>query len=117
MRSHRPAAPEEPAPTTETASSDVAAKDDDTSFRIKLRPPLLKNIDLRDLSAETQEVLRTKCQGIIRLEGIKLMKGPKIAGYGDDFSMEQTGDAAAGKKWKSNSGSKANSPKISGSSS
>ncbi|MDO6455877.1 hypothetical protein Q4560_02205 [Celeribacter halophilus] len=36
------------------------------------------------------------------------MKELKSSGYGDDFSMEQTADAAAGKKWKSNSGSKAN---------
>ena len=32
----------------------------------------------------------------------------KCAGYGQDFSVQQTGEAAAGKKWKSNSGSKAN---------
>lgn len=36
------------------------------------------------------------------------MKEFKLAGYGDDFSIEQTGDEAAGKKWKSNSGSKSN---------
>ncbi len=90
------------------ASSDTAARDDETAFRIKLRPPLLENIDLRDLSPETREVLLTKPRGITLLEGITLMQELKMAGYGDDFSMEQTGDEAAGKKWKSNSGSKAN---------
>ncbi|SNT71927.1 hypothetical protein [Paracoccus seriniphilus] len=93
---------------TEISRSNLAPQDDDTAFRIKLRPPLLMNIDMRDLSPETQEVLQTKPRGITLLEGIKLMKELKLAGYGDDFSMEQTGDAAAGKKWKSNSGSKAN---------
>ncbi|WP_425072914.1 hypothetical protein [Sagittula sp. S175] len=104
-----PAASEEsPAPTSGSAPPVVAATDDDTAFRIKLRPPLLENIDLRDLSPETQEVLLTKPRGITLLEGIRLMKELKMSGYGDDFSMEQTGDEAAGKKWKSNSGSKAN---------
>lgn len=100
--------PATPQPSAGAASPDTAAKDHDTAFRIKLRPPLLKNIDLRDLSPETREVVLTKPRGITLLEGIKLMRELKMAGYGDDFSMEQTGDAAAGKKWKSNSGSKAN---------
>ncbi len=100
--------PATPQPAAGDASPDTAAKDDDTAFRIKLRPPLLENIDLRDLSPETQEVLRTKPRGITLLEDIQLMKELKMAGYGDDFSTEQTGDADAGKKWTSNSGSKAN---------
>ncbi|WP_163850496.1 DUF6538 domain-containing protein [Pseudooceanicola aestuarii] len=103
-----PEAPATPQPAAGDASPDTAGKDDDTAFRIKLRPPLLKNIDLRDLSPETREVVLTKPRGITLLEGIKLMKELKMAGYGDDFSMEQTGDADAGKKWTSNSGSKAN---------
>lgn len=103
-----PAPSATPQPAAGDASPDTAAKDDDTAFRIKLRPPLLKNIDLRDLSPETREVVLTKPRGITLLEGIKLMRELKMAGYGDDFSMEQTGDADAGKKWTSNSGSKAN---------
>ncbi|WP_102109308.1 hypothetical protein [Oceaniglobus roseus] len=103
-----PGAPATSQPAAGDASPDTAAKDDDTAFRIKLRPPLLKNIDLRDLSPETREVVLTKPRGITLLEGIKLMKELKMAGYGDDFSLEQTGDADAGKKWTSNSGSEAN---------
>jgi hypothetical protein len=103
-----PASPETLEPAAGSATAVVAARDDDTAFRIKLRPPLLENTDLRDLSPETQEVLRTKPRGITLLEGIQLMKELKIAGYGDDFSVAQTGDADAGKKWKSGSGSKAN---------
>lgn len=86
----------------------IATENDDTAFRIKLRPPLLENIDLRDLSSEMRAVLAAKPRGITFLEGIQLMKELKTAGYGDDFSTEQTGNEAAGKKWKSNSGSKAN---------
>jgi len=99
---------ETPAPNLGISTTVVPAKDDETAFRIRMRPPLLKNIDLRDLSPEMQEILRTKPRGITLLEGFRLMKELKTAGYGDDFSIEQTGDAAAGKKWKSNSGSKAN---------
>ena len=91
-----------------TARAPLASQDDDIAFRIKQRPPLLQNIDLRDLSPEMKAVVQTKSRGITLLEGIKLMKELKSSGYGDDFSMEQTADAAAGKKWKSNSGSKAN---------
>ncbi|MFB3306903.1 hypothetical protein, partial [Pseudomonas sp. AMR01] len=36
------------------------------------------------------------------------MKELKFAGYGDKFSVAQTGDEAAGKRWKKGSGSKAN---------
>ncbi|MDO6586669.1 hypothetical protein Q4543_14220 [Salipiger sp. 1_MG-2023] len=99
---------EAPAPTSGTSTSVVAGDDEETAFRFKLRPPLLENINLRDLSPETREVLRAKPRGITLLEGIRLMKELKIAGYGDDFSVEQTGDEEAGKKWKSGSGSKAN---------
>ncbi|WP_238366512.1 hypothetical protein [Mesobacterium pallidum] len=100
--------PATPQPAARDASPDTAAKDDDTAVRIKLRPPLLKNIDLRDLSPETQEVLLTKPRGITLLEGIKMMKELKMAAYGDDVCIEQTGDAADGKNWTSSSGSKAN---------
>ncbi|UWR30980.1 hypothetical protein K3758_05480 [Sulfitobacter sp. W002] len=97
----RPSSPEAP-------PSNDASLGDETAFRIKLRPPRLENIDLRDLSPETQAVLKNKPRGISLLEGIQLMKELKLAGYGEDFSVEQTGDEGAGKKWKSNSGSKAN---------
>ncbi|WP_417255279.1 hypothetical protein [Celeribacter sp.] len=93
---------------TKTSHAPLAPQDDDVAFRIKQRPPLLQNIDLRDLSTELKAIVQTKPRGITLLEGIKLMKELKISGYSDDFSMEQTADAAAGKKWKSNSGSKAN---------
>ncbi len=93
---------------TKTSHAPLAPQDDDVAFRIKQKPPLLQNIDLRDLSPELKAVVQTKPRGITLLEGIKLMKELKISGYSDDFSTEQTADAAAGKKWKSNSGSKAN---------
>lgn len=62
-----PASSKTPALASGNVSQDVATKDDDTAFRIRLRPPLLKNIDLRDLSPEMQEVLRTKPRGITLL--------------------------------------------------
>lgn len=102
------ASPETPVLASGNPAFGVAAEDDDTAFRIKQRPPRLENIDRRVLSPEMQEVMRTKPRGITLLEGIQLMKELKIAGFGEDFSVEQTGDEAAGKKWKSNSGSKAN---------
>ncbi len=96
------------APDTGIPPAGIATENDDTAFRIKLRPPLLEYIDLRDRSPEMRTVLAAKPRGITFLEGIQLMKELKTAGYGDDFSTEQTGDEAAGKKWKTNSGSKAN---------
>ncbi|OOY24885.1 hypothetical protein BMI91_00055 [Thioclava sediminum] len=102
------ASPEPPTPTSGSDARVVTEKDDETAFRIKMRPPLLENIDLRDLSPEMRNILRTKPRGITLLEGIQLKKELKCAGYQDDFSIEQTGDKKAGKKWKSNSGSKAN---------
>lgn len=100
--------PETPASACEIAPLDVAAEDDDIAFRIKQRPPRLENIDLRVLSVDMREVLKTKPRGITLLEGLRLTKELKFAGYGEDFSVEQTGNEAAGKKWKSGSGSKAN---------
>ncbi|MBO9439017.1 hypothetical protein HKX23_17240 [Sulfitobacter sp. KE29] len=98
------------APTLErnAAVSSSVAEHDDTAFRIKVRPPRLGNIDLRDLTPETRKVLENKLRGITLLEGIRLMKELKCAGYGDKFSVAQTGDEAAGERWKKGSGSKAN---------
>lgn len=93
-----PASSATPQPAAGDASPVVAAKDDDTALRIKLRPPLLENIDLRDLSPKTRDVLATRPRGITLLEGIQLMKELKLAGYGDDFSREQTGEETAGKE-------------------
>lgn len=101
-------AAEKPAPAAANAPSPSSVEDSETALRIKMRPPLLKRIDLRDLSPEMRQVVETKERGITVREGIQLMRELKIAGYGDDFSITQTGDEAAGKKWKSNSGSKAN---------
>ncbi|WP_411975660.1 hypothetical protein [Sulfitobacter faviae] len=101
LKPHTPSSPEAPL-------SNDASLDDETAFRVKLRPPRLTNIDLRDLSPEMQEVLKNKPRGISLLEGIQLMKELKLAGYGDDFSSKQSGEENAGKRWKSNSGSKAN---------
>ncbi|MEP2981676.1 MAG: hypothetical protein ABJN39_18125 [Sulfitobacter sp.] len=101
LKPQTPSSPEAPL-------SNDASLDDETAFRVKLRPPRLKNIDLRDLSPEMQEVLKNKPRGISLLEGIQLMKELKLAGYGDDFSSKQSGEEKAGKRWKSNSGSKAN---------
>lgn len=95
-------------PAPEAVPAGAAFENADIACRIKARPPRLENIDMRELSPEMQEVLRTKPRGITLLEGIQIMKELKLAGYGDDFSVEQAADEAAGKKWKSNSGSKAN---------
>lgn len=101
------AAPEPPAAASASVLRNTATRDDDTAFRIKMRPPLLKNIDLRDLSPGMQEILHTKPRGITLLEGIRLMKELKTAGYGEDFSQKQTADADAGQRWIKDSTSKA----------
>ncbi|WP_370283320.1 hypothetical protein [Pseudooceanicola sp.] len=101
-----PASPATPQPAAEDTSPVVVAKDDETAFRIRMRPPLLKNIDLRDLSPGMQEILRTKPRGITLLEGIQLMKELKMAGYGEDFSKKQMADAEAGRRWIKDSTSK-----------
>lgn len=91
-----------------STSGPSIAPDDETAFRIKQRPPLLERIDLRKLTPETQEVLRNKQRGISVLEGMQLMREIKQAGYGDDSSRDQDAGGDAGKRWLSNSGSKAN---------
>ncbi|WP_418594195.1 hypothetical protein [Ponticoccus sp. (in: a-proteobacteria)] len=79
------------------------AVDDETAFRLTLRLPWLGNIGLRDLTGEMRQILRGKPRGISIQEVIALMWQRKCAGYGQDFSVQQIGDAVAGKKFKSGS--------------
>ncbi len=46
-----------------------------------MRPPLLENIDTRDLSEETQKVLEEKPRGILLSEAVQLMWELKTSGY------------------------------------
>ncbi|MCF7777414.1 hypothetical protein GLP59_07085 [Sulfitobacter sp. M220] len=81
---------------------------DEKALRIKMRPPLLDNIDIRHLSEKTQKVLEEKPRGILLSEAIQLMWELKTRGYGDNFAVTQEAVKEAGSRWKTNSSSKGN---------
>jgi hypothetical protein len=71
-----------------------------------MRPPLLDNVPIDQLSPGLQEVLRDKPRGITLTEGIQLFDELKTLGYGNEFHQHQTGDRVAGKNWVRDSRSK-----------
>lgn len=95
----------EPSDARRFSAAGWTGLDEETAFRVKMRPPLLENINLSDLSEASRKALE-KPRGITLIEGIDLFWDLKCAGYGDDFSKEQEAHADAGKKWQKDSLSK-----------
>lgn len=98
----------QPATSQSTAPSNEknAPEEDEKALQIKMRPPLIDNIDIRDLSEQTQKVLDERPRGILLSEAIQLMWELKTCGYGDNFAVSQEAVKEAGSKWKINSSSK-----------
>jgi hypothetical protein len=79
---------------------------DALALRLQMRPPLLDNVPIDQLSPGLQQVLRDKPRGIALMDAIQLFDELKTLGYGNEFHQHQTGDRVAGKNWVRDSRSK-----------
>jgi integrase len=79
---------------------------DKLALRLQMRPPLLDNVPMDQLSPGVRQVLHAKPRGITVTEAIQLFDELKTLGYGNEFDKEQSGDPVAGRNWVRDSSSK-----------